>query len=278
MMADVLIRFYKWWHGRLRLKGAGLLLKLVAQRYRGLQNYPLSVPEVGVVLLDLRDMGSFMWLNYAVDGHHPEEALVTIIHALAKPGQVLWDVGANVGLISALCAGGDFGFRRIEAFEPNPALLGSLRALLKDSSCVRVHGIALGDCETKAMLNLKRGDSTRSSLVDEGEESLEIMISAGDVLIQAGQAESPDIIKVDTEGFEPQVLAGLKETILEKMPCMIFEEFSSLDSFVMSYVASGYRRFFITRDGYLTIDKNHPVRGHNGALIPPHINVSHMMV
>lgn len=277
MLADILIGFYRWWHGRCRIKGAGLLIKFAALWNRGLQNYPLPIAGHGTVLLDLRDIGSFMWLNYAIDGRHQEEALIAIVRAITKPNQVLWDVGANVGLVSALCTGDEFGFRRIEAFEPNPALQGRLHTLFANSSCVRVHNMALGDRDALTMLNLRRGDSTRSSLVAEGVESVEIPVRTGDSLVQAGTVETPDIIKIDTEGFEAQVLAGLEKTLMVKKPCLLIEESPLLDVVVSRYVSAGYRRFYITRDGHLTSDKNHPVRGHNGALIPPHFDISELL-
>ena len=151
-IADLLVGFYRVWHGRFGFRGAGALLRAVAGRHKALQRYPFEVAGVGTIGLDFRDIAAFMWLNEVVDGHHQEEALISAIGALAKPGWVLWDIGANMGVVSALCARKGFGFARIEAVEPNPALSAALRGLFKDSPVVRVHGVALGEREGDALL------------------------------------------------------------------------------------------------------------------------------
>lgn len=277
-VADLLIGFYRTWHGRFRLRGAGALLKRVSPWVRGLQNYPLHVDGVGTVLLDMRDVGSFMWLNYALDGHQPEEALMAVLRAIARPGQVMWDIGANVGMVSALCCGAGFRFSRVETFEPNPALHGRLCFLFDASPLVRVHQVALGDREAVLPLNLKPGDSLRSSFVEPGSTSVPVPLMTGDALVQAGTAEAPDIIKIDTEGFEAQTIAGLSGVIKDRKPCLLLEESSDVDSIIEQGCLQGYRRLYITSDGHLTENAAHPNRSHNGALIPGHIDVTSLLV
>jgi len=64
MIATVLVRFYLLWHGRLKLPGAGLLLRLSRHFLPKLRDYPLAFPGSGTARLDFRDQASFSLLNY----------------------------------------------------------------------------------------------------------------------------------------------------------------------------------------------------------------------
>jgi FkbM family methyltransferase len=278
VIANTIVFFYRWWHGTCKFKGAGWIIKGLARGLEGLQHYPLDVPGRGRVILDLRDVGAFTWLNYVVDGRHPEEALLTLIRALARPGQVLWDVGANVGLVSALCKWEGGGFQRIESFEPNPALCQGLNEVFSGDNVVRVHAVALGETNSTSLLMRRRGDSLRSSLVDGGGDEVEVVVRTGDSMVEEASVEAPDIIKLDTEGFEVQVLSGLEKTIIAHRPALLLERSPALEAIVPRYSALGYTGCYITRDGRLTINPRNPECGHNCALIPPGVDISSLLI
>ena len=123
-MATILVRFYLFWHGRMKFPGAGLLLRLFRGVLPGLRNYPLIFPGTGTARLDFRDQASFSLLNYKAGdwGNHRFlfETMATRLH----PGEVLWDVGANVGLVSLHFSQGD----QFEKFTGRPFYISSSRA------------------------------------------------------------------------------------------------------------------------------------------------------
>jgi len=59
MLSDILVKFYRWWHGRLKLIGAGFLLTRMVRFVVGLHKFPLTVPEVGIIKVDFRDIAAF---------------------------------------------------------------------------------------------------------------------------------------------------------------------------------------------------------------------------
>jgi hypothetical protein len=62
----------------------------------------------------------------------------------------------------------------------------------------------------------------------------------------------PDVIKIDVEGFEPQVLAGLEQIIGTKRPVIFFEHGLLSEKAVKQLVPAGYNLLFIGRDGSIT--------------------------
>jgi FkbM family methyltransferase len=140
------------------------------------------------------------------------------------PGQLVFDVGANEGRMAETFA--DIG-ARVVAVEPNPRLVARIRARYGPRE-VLVEPAAVGAHEGVADLRLGR-DSGHSTLSAEWEDavgvaaaerwdgSVRVPVTTLDALI--ARHGRPVFVKIDVEGFEPQVLAGLSEPV----PALSFE-------------------------------------------------------
>jgi FkbM family methyltransferase len=122
------------------------------------------------------------------------------------PGPVILDIGANIGAF-ALWAVGRWPGCRLHCYEPLPANFELLRRNLAHLPADRVslHPFAIGD-PSRTRLFLGRNNCGESSFFDLGEqsgESVEVLTRSPDVLPRA------DLIKVDAEGSEVEILAGL---------------------------------------------------------------------
>jgi FkbM family methyltransferase len=153
-----------------------------------------------------------------------EPCTIEWIASLAR-GQVLADVGANVGMYTIWAA----KTRGVEvyAFEPesqNYALLNR-NILLNDlGGQVKAYCLALSDRAGYSELHLSGtqvGDSCHSlgERVDFEHRPMTPAHSQGcaaarlDDLVEQGAMPVPDYIKVDVDGFEPRVMAGARRTI-----------------------------------------------------------------
>ncbi len=144
MVSDMLVGFYRLVHGRLHMRGAGWLLRRFAPFFPRLQAYPFPVPEVGVALLDFRDVGAFGIVNsFAFGEHGVGTGLYRCLEMALQPGDVLWDVGANVGAVSAIFAHPRFKLASLHAFEPNPDPLKTLQSLFSANPLCVVHPFGL---------------------------------------------------------------------------------------------------------------------------------------
>jgi FkbM family methyltransferase len=138
-------------------------------------------------------------------------------------GGLVFDIGANEGRLTQVFS--EIG-ARVVAVEPNPRLAARVRARY-GSLRVTVEGLAVGDEAGTAELRLGRdnGHSTLSAdwqgaaldAARRWEGSVQVPVSTLDALI--ARHGRPDFVKIDVEGFEPQVLAGLTEPV----PALSFE-------------------------------------------------------
>jgi len=128
-----------------------------------------------------------------------------------RPGDTVYDVGANVGfhsLFAALLVEGG----RVLSFEPNAWNLVSLKAHVAANPTLRivVYEHALSDrCGVAQMVEF--GNSSQCGIVDGEGEATEAKTI--DSLVLTGQVPAPNLIKIDVEGHEVPVLRGAKETL-----------------------------------------------------------------
>jgi FkbM family methyltransferase len=128
---------------------------------------------------------------------------------LVARGELAFDVGACRGDVSEALS---YCGVHVVAVEPNPELARRLRRLHIASA---VEAVAIGAAPGRAQLRLglDAGHSTLSSewvdLIgsDRFGSEVEVDVTTLDELI--GRYGEPAYIKIDVEGYEPEVLAGL---------------------------------------------------------------------
>jgi FkbM family methyltransferase len=165
------------------------------------------------------------------DGYFDEAVLVAIKDNL-KPGEVFWDIGANVGLHS-------FTIKKLmptvqcHAFEPfykNFARLCVNQQLNPDSQ-ISKYNLALSDKRSIETIHTTVNNSGRTSiyaLQNAASTDVTIFTTTGDEIISLG-VPAPHVIKLDTEGSELAILAGCK-MLLEKtnqVHTIIYESFDT---------------------------------------------------
>ena len=164
----------------------------------------------GRMTCDIGEPGCFPLIKY---GHYPHWAPdEAAIAGLSLPDEsVVVDIGANIGAMAKIFA------RRakvVHAFEPSPRALEYLRMNADEN--VIVHAVALSDHAGVGLFE-ERESLDRSSLSDHGIEVPVRTLDSFDL--------KPDLIKIDVEGFEPEVLRGARET-LRRSPILLFEALS----------------------------------------------------
>jgi FkbM family methyltransferase len=167
--------------------------------------YPISLPFVdGLSFFAERGMTGATGNYYC--GLHEAEDMAFVLHFM-RPGDVFYDIGANVGCYSLLAAAAGVG--RIVGFEPSTDTSAKyLRniALNGLDGVVEHHRVALG--EKVGELSFTRGHDTTNHVVAQSEQprSVEtVPVRRFDEFYTSGV---PSFIKMDVEGFEAQVLAG----------------------------------------------------------------------
>lgn len=149
--------------------------------------------------------------------------------SLARPGDVCYDVGANLGFFSILLGRlvGPTGI--VHAFEPVPANVATIErnARLNDLGNVRVMRVALtrSDGEAELLLAQHVGGAV---LADAGTPpdpagQMTVATAAVDSLLERGELAPPQLVKIDVEGAEMDVLVGMELALREHAPIIVLE-------------------------------------------------------
>jgi FkbM family methyltransferase len=134
-----------------------------------------------------------------------------------RPGDCVWDVGANVGMYSVAFAERVGAVGRVLSFEPSQSNFAALCARVERLPNVTPLCLALG--AENGSVPFVRGDDplgATSRITARGEVGSErVPVARGSDLVARGAAQRPNAIKIDTEGHELDVLIGLGELMLD---------------------------------------------------------------
>jgi FkbM family methyltransferase len=143
-----------------------------------------------------------------------EQREIDLLCSLVQPGDCVLDIGANIGLYSLALSRAVGPAGRVIAFEPDPDNAALLRKNLDVNGCSNVTVIedALGDESKDVKLyesDDNRGALSTSDVLGVGEEhAIRVRMRRGDAVL-AELGVQPRLAKIDVEGAEPLVIAGL---------------------------------------------------------------------
>lgn len=158
-----------------------------------------------------------------------EDEIGKLIKISLRDGDNALDIGGNIGLQSlrmSACVGPK---GKVYAFEPLQHIQEKFKKniALNKADNVKLFEIALSDQEDEIIYKLDQNAWNQGafSLKDRsaGVDSQKIVIKIADDLQEITQLEHLAFIKIDVEGFEYNVLRGLKATLQKHHPRIIFE-------------------------------------------------------
>ncbi|MNX91008.1 cobalt-precorrin-6Y C(15)-methyltransferase [compost metagenome] len=155
-----------------------------------------------------------------------EKGTIQLLKNYLQSGSVFLDIGANIGLMSVIASGyvGDEG--RVYAVEANPNTVAILKANIELNRCrnVELIPVALSDEQGTAVLfenwEVNRGGASLISQSNE-QQGIEVKMERLDDLFN--ETDRVDLVKIDVEGFEPQVIKGGMSWFKKQQPVFIIE-------------------------------------------------------
>ena len=167
--------------------------------------------KLGILRPLLRAWQSLLRIDY-------EEAFDRATQARIRPGDCVWDVGANEGLYTRRFAGLVDGEGQVVAFEPAPATFDRLVTNTADLPTIVNLQLALSTESGEASFFYSETSDVESGLSrasgGEDAQEMKVRVERGDVV---AADYPPNMIKIDVEGFELQVLEGLAQTLASAM-------------------------------------------------------------
>jgi len=160
---------------------------------------------------------------------HTQEIIVKDSYGVRdyiKPGDVVIDAGANVGVFSNFAAKQG---ATVYAFEPGRVAYEILKED-REASVVPVN-MGLGSRHFIAELKIADGRLTTATLADsgiaphEGCKSETVEITTIDDFARDKKLSRLNYIKIDTEGYEANILRGAAETIKKHRPIIVMSSY-----------------------------------------------------
>ncbi|MUV56811.1 FkbM family methyltransferase [Halogeometricum sp. CBA1124] len=159
----------------------------------------------------------FEYRGFAKYRSDPDATVLAAFVRSLRDDDVVWDVGANVGVFSVLAAG-RLPPERVVAIEPHPENVDRLRENLdRNGRDATVRRLALDDERGRAELGVSSPDGTGAFGVVGGpteRRRIAVRTDRGDSLVADG-VPAPTVLKVDVQGAELGVLRGLEHTLLD---------------------------------------------------------------
>jgi FkbM family methyltransferase len=144
-----------------------------------------------------------------------------LLRQYLRPGDTYLDVGANIGYQSLFARKLVGPAGTVVSVEPHPDLFPILAGHfgINRISGTKLFNCALGDEAGEAMLSQPGNQTGQSTLLasDEPGKSVPVQVRTGDELFADIAFTGRTIMKIDVEGFELQVLRGLKRTLSERI-------------------------------------------------------------
>jgi FkbM family methyltransferase len=168
--------------------------------------------------------------DYWLGTYEPE--LQAAIQDLTKPGQIIYDLGANIGFISLLFASRTGSNGRIYSFEALPENVTRLQDNIELNGFQdRVTIIHSAVQDHSGQANFLIGPSHGTGKVDgsvgrstlDYQAQIEIQGLSIDDFVYHYASRVPDIIKIDIEGGEVLALSGMQRLLKEHNPILFLE-------------------------------------------------------
>ncbi|GAA2084251.1 FkbM family methyltransferase [Actinomadura alba] len=237
--------------------GRGYVAPAVWRRLQPLGQWTLHAPDGTPFVYDAVEHDGLARHIVWTDMRDWESTTQPVLFDLARRSEVFVDVGAYSGIYTLLACVANPRLRAV-AFEPNPVKLPQLRSNvivngLQDR--VTIVGKALAAEAGCATLTIPSDDSAASlGTARPSVRTVDVDVTTGDEAL----GDLPvGLIKIDVEGFEPEVINGMPRLLRTWRPRIIAECLNpdSLDKVRESASAFGYRHaYHLTREGPIRLE------------------------
>ena len=161
------------------------------------------------------DLSDYIQRSIYLNTFEPHES--ALVQSYLKRGMTFVDVGANVGYFTLMASSLVGIDGTVLAFEPSPYACGRLMHTVESNHLPQVRAIQSGLSDTSGVFQLYMpkisGNHTPSMIANEGGRPINVPTHRLDEYLTARRIDHVDLMKVDVEGFEPNVIRGARSYI-----------------------------------------------------------------
>lgn len=214
---------------------------------------------------------SYKHKGYWYHGRHREQWMMETFARLIGPGDTVIDVGGHIGY-TALWFCQLVGSGKVYVFEPGPNNLPYLKRNIQDHENIALFTLGLGNVAATQVLHVENLTGMNNTCVEDSPiyaqnaafnglaaktEAVPIEVVRFDDFVRE-QGLHPNFIKIDVEGFEAEVLEGMRETLHATRPMLMVEVTRKRDAVWEIFREAGYALF---RDDLRRLANTDELRG-----------------
>jgi FkbM family methyltransferase len=188
-------------------------------------------PAAGLVLQV--DRASLVWATGRV-----ERPVQRVLAERLGPGDVFYDVGANVGFYTLLAARAVGPTGHVVAFEPHAKNIRALEYNVALNGLVNVLVVPQAVSGSSGTGYLQSGNRATARLAAAGDEVATVAL---DDFVAEHPELGPALVKIDVEGHETELLAGAERLLARSSPALVCELHGEPNAFVEAARRLGYR-------------------------------------
>lgn len=232
--------------------------------------------DYGSIKLPFHGDGDRQELYYHLDGKEWWAKELSLLSPHIANGSVVIDVGANLGFMAGILSSLSGESGEVHSFEPSPSTYAKLSEVVRVNGFrnVRTYNMGCGEQESTMTLYCPHSSGCASlrpttEVSREAHEQRVQIVRLDDFL--GRNLQRLDFLKIDTEGFEDEVLSGASGILRQFKPVVYIELCSQ-------YLASSERAMRILRDLGFTfreeVDLRRAFDGDNFLAFPPGSSLS----
>jgi FkbM family methyltransferase len=149
-----------------------------------------------------------------------------------SPGDRFVDIGANFGWYTSLASTRVGPTGEVFAFEPSPLAAGVIATTIQENGLknITLLNVAVGEADGETQIYLPIDDAVHSPSAFVSDESfvpLEVKVIALDQFAPISNGREIRLVKIDVEGYEPNVLRGMQQIARRGLIKNLICEFNS---------------------------------------------------
>ena len=154
---------------------------------------------------------------------------VEVFRQFCRPGETVVDIGANIGLYTAVASARVGKAGKVIAIDPHPESYACLQKTIERNGLTQVtsFNVAVGDGKRSVELFVTDENKADSRIYDDAgrREKIPTKMIDLDHLLAENAIHHVDVIKMDIQGAEALALKGMSRTLAENQRLVVFMEF-----------------------------------------------------
>lgn len=158
--------------------------------------------------------------------HRLHEPLSTsLLQEHLKPGMTVVDVGSNIGYFALLESRLVGPSGKVVAIEPVPGNAELLRRNVRDNqqTNIEIYQLAIGDRNGSLPIYLSARSNWHSLRPTPSSQTCMVTVATLDSFISEAALESVDLVRMDVEGYEIDILKGMRQVLRRYAPDLLIE-------------------------------------------------------